>query len=451
MQAMPFYQVKADNSIALILCSQIEETLPKAVCDALVQQGFECAVGQVAAVTNSQGLIVSYYVGMKAASDVLALTSVVYKLPAGNYHVEQSLSNEAVIGWALTQYRFDRYKKATEMPRVLLVASALLDTLLPKVSAVFTVRDLINTPTNDMGPEALSKVVSTLAEKHQAHFQQWIGDELLTAGFPAIHAVGRASADAPRLLSLTWGDKTHPRVTLIGKGVCFDSGGLDLKPSSNMRLMKKDMGGAAQVIGLADWLMTARIPICLQVFIPAVENAVSANAYRPGDVIRMRNGLTVEIENTDAEGRLVLADAMVKACEEKPDLLIDFSTLTGAARTAVGTEISAMFCNDDQLAAELTTIGARIGDPVWRLPLYAGYKSLFASTIADIANSSPSPYAGAIVAALFLQYFVTPDVPWVHFDIMAWNLSFKPGKPEGGEAMGILTVGEYLLARYGFY
>ncbi len=449
MQAMPFYQVKADNSIALILCHQIDNTLSKTVCDALIQQNFECAVGQTAVVTNSQGLIVSYYIGTKEASDVLALTSVVHKLPAGSYHVEQALSNEAMMGWALTQYQFDRYKKAKEMPRVLLVSQALLDTLLPKISAVFTVRDLINTPTNDMGPAALAKVVSMLAEKHQAHFQQWVGDELLSAGFPAIHTVGRASIDAPRLLSLTWGDAAHPRVTLVGKGVCFDSGGLDLKPSSNMRLMKKDMGGAAQVIGLADWLMTIRLPIRLQVLIPAVENSVSSNAYRPGDVIRMRNGLTVEIDNTDAEGRLILADAMVKACEEKPDLLIDFSTLTGAARTAVGTEISAMFCNDNQLAAELTAMGERIGDPVWRLPLYAGYKSLFASSIADIANSSPSPYAGAIVAALFLQYFVTPDVPWVHFDIMAWNLSFKPGKPEGGEAMGILTVGEYLLARYG--
>lgn len=448
MQAMQFYQINQAPAITLVLCESIKPDLPEKIQQALTQQGFEAEVGQYATITDAQGLITRFYIGMRGAKDAQALATVVNKLPAGGYQVESPLSDEAIIYWALAQYQFDRYKKTSQAPRVLWVPSNRLDALMPKISAVFTVRDLINTPANDMGPADLSKVVEALAEKHQAQFEQWVGEALLQDGFPAIHAVGRASASQPRLLCLTWGDETHPRITLVGKGVCFDSGGLDLKPSSNMRWMKKDMGGAAQVIGLADWLMTRGVPIRLQVYIPAVENAVGSDAYRPGDVLSMRNGMRVEIDNTDAEGRLVLADAMVKACEAQPDLLIDFATLTGAARTAVGTEISAMFCRDDDLAAAIAAEGERVGDPIWRLPLYAGYTHLFASTVADIANSGSSPYAGAIVAALFLQYFVTPKLPWVHFDIMAWNVGAKPGKPEGGEAMGILAVGEYLIKRY---
>ena len=260
--------------------------------------------------------------------------------------------------------------------------------------------------------------------------------------------MGRGAAAAPRLISLVWGDEAHPRVALVGKGVCFDSGGLDIKPSAGMRLMKKDMGGAAQVIGLAQWLMTLKVPIRLHVLIPAVENSVDAQSYRPGDVLTMRNGLKVEVHNTDAEGRLVLADALVKACEYQPELVIDFATLTGAARVAVGTDIAAMFVNDDKLAHDLEKSAREAFDPVWRMPLFDGYAELFNSTIADFANASDSSYAGAITAALFLQRFITPDLPWVHFDIMAWNLRSKPGKPEGGEAMGIQAVGQYLRGRY---
>jgi leucyl aminopeptidase len=300
-----------------------------------------------------------------------------------------------------------------------------------------------------MGPHHLAEVAQQMANSCNAHFEQWVGDELLEANFPAIHAVGRASVHAPRLISLTWGNDLHPHITLVGKGVCFDSGGLDIKPSSGMRLMKKDMAGAAHVLGLAQWIMQQQLPVHLQVLIPAVENSIGPNAFRPGDVITMRNGLTVEVDNTDAEGRLILADALVKACEEKTGLLIDFATLTGAARTAVGTEISAMFCNDEQLAAHITQSSTQVLDPVWRLPLFAGYEDLLNSSVADMTNCSASPYAGAIIAGLFLQRFVTKDTSWLHFDMMGWNVGSKPGKPEGGEAMGLRAVAHYLSQKYG--
>ena len=451
MQADIFYQTKTNKSIRLKLYTPAyyaKLIMATSVKDSLHSQNFKGELGDVALIMDAQGVLEVIYIGMGEALDIVALASAATRIPPGCYHLDQEISNEALLAWSLAQYKFDFYKKVTSLPRVLEINPILLPSIQAKANAVFLVRDLINTPTNAMGPKELSVVVENIAKKHKAEFKEWVGDELLEHNFPAIHAVGRASVSAPRLLSLTFGNENHPKVTLVGKGVCFDSGGLDLKPSSGMRLMKKDMGGAAQVIGLADWLMTENIPIRLQVLIPAVENSVSSNAYRPGDVLTMRNGLTVEIDNTDAEGRLVLADAIVKACEDKPELLIDFATLTGAARTAVGTEISAMFCNNDDLAVDIARFGDKTSDPVWRMPLYAGYKSMFESTIADMANSSSSPYAGAITAALFLQYYVMKDLPWIHFDIMAWNIGNKPGKPEGGEAMGILAVGSYLLEKY---
>ena len=275
-----------------------------------------------------------------------------------------------------------------------------------------------------------------------------MGDDLLKANFPAIHMVGRAAENSPRLLSLSWGDANHPRVTLIGKGVCFDSGGLDIKPSAGMRLMKKDMGGAAHVLGLAMWIMANQLPIRLEVLIPAVENSIGPNAFKPGDILTMRNGLTVEIDNTDAEGRLILADVLVKAEEARPELIIDFATLTGAARVAVGTEMAAMFTNDEGLALSLTEASREVADPLWRLPLFAPYETMLDSNVADLANASASSYAGAITAALFLQRFISPATSWVHFDIMAWNVSSKPGKPEGGEAMGIRAIAHYLQKKY---
>ena len=410
---------------------------------------FGAKIGETALVFDTNGVLCKVYIGAEQGRDDIALAAAVMKLPVGTYHSATTLSNRALVMWALAQYRYDAFRKVRAMPRVLAIHPDKSFAIAAEADAIFLVRDLINAPGNIMGPEGIAQVVDTLAKTHHAHMQQWVGDELLSDNFPAIHAVGRASALAPRLLMLTWGDETHPRVTLVGKGVSFDSGGLNLKNAAGMRLMKKDLGGAAQVLGLAQWLMTMQLPIRLQVLIPAVENAVGPDAYRPGDVLTMRNGMTVEIDNTDAEGRLILADALTKACEFSPELLIDFATLTGAARIAVGTEISAMFCNDDALAAEIADWGTRVADPIWRMPLYQGYQSLFESSIADLANASASPYAGAITAALFLQNFVQEAIPWVHFDIMAWNVSTKPGKPEGGEAMAILAVGYYLFKRYG--
>ena len=276
-----------------------------------------------------------------------------------------------------------------------------------------------------------------------------VGDDLLTANLPTIHAVGRASTNAPRLIDLRWGKDNDPRVTLIGKGVCFDSGGLDIKPSTGMRYMKQDMGGAAHVLGIARLVMSQKLPVRLRVLVPAVENAIAGNAFRPGDIIRSRKGTTIEIDNTDAEGRLVLCDALALACETDPGLIIDFATLTGAARTALGTDVPALFCNDDALADDLVDAARRVADPIWRMPLHQPYRKMLDSRVADVANSSGLPYAGAITAALFLEAFVTPGTPWAHFDLMAWNLSTGPGRPEGGEAMGLRAVYAHLANRFG--
>jgi leucyl aminopeptidase len=298
-------------------------------------------------------------------------------------------------------------------------------------------------------PEHLPKATQTLAGEFGATFEQTVGEALLTANFPVIHAVGRASVHPPRLLDVRWGDPAHPKITLLGKGVCFDSGGLDLKSSSAMRLMKKDMGGAATALGLARLIMSAGLPIRLRVLIPSVDNAVAGNAFRPGDVIRSRQGLTIEIDNTDAEGRLILCDALAEAGTEQPAVLIDFATLTGAARTALGTEVPALFCNDEALASGLLAAAEREQDPCWRLPLYEPYREMLDSKIADITNASSSPHAGAITAALVLKEFVPAGVTWAHFDLMAWNLKGKPGRPEGGEAMTLRTVFGWLEKQYG--
>lgn len=455
MRADSCYQTNIDEkTVAFTLlgtsqCLSGFPTLSAFERNSLAGQQFTGCLGDIAMISDSEGVTRHVYVGGgDNSSDALAIATVATSLPLGSYVAKQPLTQSAQVAWSLAQYQFDRYKAREFPPRVLVVEEQALFAVLAESNAVYLVRDLINTPTNDLGPEALAEVVAKLANQQGAEFRQWVGDELLCDNFPAIHAVGRAAADAPRLLSLSWGQEHHPRVTLVGKGVCFDSGGLDIKPSSGMRFMKKDMGGAAHVLGLAQWLMTHQVPIRLQVLIPAVENAIDAKAYRPGDVLTMRNGLKVEVHNTDAEGRLVLADALVLACEEKPELIIDFATLTGAARVAVGTEIAAMFVNNDQLAHALAESSREVNDPIWRMPLFDGYADLFRSTIADFSNASDSPYAGAITAALFLQRFITTNIPWVHFDVMAWNVGGKPGKPEGGEAMGIRAVGHYLRSRY---
>ena len=453
MQAAPFYQTQNEHAVPLCLVTKADyanlTAFSAAERNALVAQQFNGSYGQCVVISDEHGFPCKVIVGAFEGNRGLALASVVSRIPAGLYATHDALTLSEALLWALAQYNFDRYKENKILPRVLVVEADRLPAVLCQADAVFLVRDLINTPTNDLGPTQMAQVVESLARAHGATFSQWVGDELIRDNFPAIHAVGRAAHDAPRLLSLTWGEEAHPRVTLVGKGVCFDSGGLDIKPASGMRLMKKDMGGAAQVIGLAQWIMTSKLPIRLQVLIPAVENAIGSDAFRPGDVLTMRNGLTVEVDNTDAEGRLVLADALVKACEDNPDVLIDFATLTGAARVAVGTDISAMFTNDDALAQGISASATQMNDAVWRMPLFSDYADILNSSIADLANSSASPYAGAITAALFLQRFVKAPCVWAHFDIMAWNVGNKPGKPEGGEAMGILAVGHYLMQRFG--
>lgn len=449
-QDFQFYtsQKKASCHLHFIASEQWEAWLaaqPAFWQNQLKAQAFAGKAGEVALVMDEQGHLVQACLGMQAGLANRSLAAAAMKLPAGVYALAEALPLPDKLGWALGQYVFDRYKKnGAAAVKQLVVNEAERSTLEAYTEAVFLARDLINTPASDMGPAQLADAAKQLARLHGADFEEWVGDELLAAGFPAIHAVGRAAAQAPRLISLRWGNPKHPRVSLIGKGVCFDSGGLDLKPSSAMRLMKKDMGGAAQALAAGSWLMRQKLPVYLNILIPAVENAVGPAAFRPGDILTMRNGLTVEVDNTDAEGRLVLADALTKAMEDKPDLIIDFATLTGAARVAVGTELSALFSNEDQLAADLTAAGLRMRDPLWRLPLYEPYEELFQSTVADIANASGSPYAGAITAALFLQRFVPKGTPWAHFDLMAWNVAAKPGKPEGGEAMAVLAVCDYL-------
>lgn len=454
MQANRFYTTSCENVVDLYLVSSHQWKEGLGMLEAsenqtLFSREFTGKIGDVCVIYDARGQLCKAFVGLGEGNQEQALACSALALPSGVYRVQDNLSHNAVIAWSLAQYQFDAYKKQDIKPRCLMVKSDVLQDIIPLAEAIFLARDLINTPANDLGPKAMAEVMDGIAKSHGAKMQQWVGDALLRDNFPAIHAVGRASADAPRLLSMTWGDETHPRVTLVGKGVCFDSGGLDIKPSSGMRFMKKDMGGAAIVLGLAQWIMTSALPIRLTVLIPAVENAIGPNAFRPGDVLTMRNQLTVEIDNTDAEGRLILADALVKACEDKPELLIDFATLTGAARTAVGTEIGAMFSHDDALAANLTQASMKASDPLWRMPLFAPYEELLRSNCADLANSSASPYAGAITAALFLQRFITPSTSWVHFDVMAWNVSSKPGKPEGGEAMGLKAVAQYLMEVYG--
>lgn len=377
--------------------------------------------------------------------------SLPLSLPPGDYCFsmpEEHIEN-FTIAWGLGAYQFTQYKKSKRQSAKLVLASTIdLHHVVNMVESIYWVRDLINTPTDDMGPSELAKAAGILAKKFNAKITHIIGEKLLTENYAAIHTVGRASDDAPRLIDLRWGNKKHPHIVLVGKGVCFDTGGLDIKNASNMQLMKKDMGGAAHVLGLARMIMTAKLPIYLCILIPAVENSISGNAYRPGDVITSRKGLTIEIGNTDAEGRVILADALTAASFDKPKLLIDFSTLTGAARVALGTDIPVLFSNDDEVAHELIRAGELQSDPMWRLPLYAPYRELLNSNIADINNAGDSGYAGAIIAALFLKEFVLNDVSWVHFDLMAWNVKSRPGRPQGGEAMGLRAVFYYLKNKF---
>nr|WP_294848369.1 leucyl aminopeptidase family protein [uncultured Sphingomonas sp.] len=375
-------------------------------------------------------------------------------LPDGAYRLADGQPGNATLGWLLGQHRFDRYRsdKADERgPRILLTRDAAgIDRMVRLASATALVRDLVDTPAADMGPADLEKAVRDIAALFNAKVDVTSGDAL-SKDYPMIQAVGQGAARerAPRLIELHWGNEKAPRLAVVGKGVCFDSGGLDLKPASGMRIMKKDMGGAGHALALAALIMGEGLDVRLHLAIPAVENSVSATAFRPGDVIGSRKGLKVEIDNTDAEGRLVLGDALARVAEEKPDLIVDFATLTGAARVALGPDLPAMFANDDSLAADLAASGSRVGDPVWRMPLWDGYDDMLKSDIADIANSAEGGFAGSVTAALFLRRFIPADTPWVHFDTFAWRPSAKPGRPKGGEALGLRATFDYLQNRYG--
>ena len=416
----------------------------------LERAGFAAKAGQFAWLPDPAGHPARVVAGLGERASFESLGELPFRLPEGDYRLRPPPAagdaHRLTLGWGLGGYQFTAYRQPKREPARLLVGTD--QTLaVDEIAAVNLCRDLINTPTSAMLPEHMEAAGRELAAAHGAEVDVVTGDALLRRGFTTIHTVGRASASAPRLIDLRWGDPNQPKVTLVGKGVCFDSGGLNLKSAANMRLMKKDMGGAAHVFGLARAVMAGKLPVRLRVLVPAVENAVAGNAYRPGDVIRTYKGLTVEVGNTDAEGRLVLADALALAAEESPDLLVNFATLTGAARTALGTELPAMFASHDDVAEAVIRAGDTLEDPVWRLPLFAAYRRLIESRVADLLNCPTTPYGGAISAALFLQRFVG-NGPWLHFDIMAWNVAARPARPIGGEAMGLRAVHGYLKARY---
>ncbi len=381
------------------------------------------------------------------------LAKAAESLPEGTYRLAEGAPGPAVLGWLLAHYRFDRFKKDKQArgPRVLLSGEpARIEEAVRLAEATHLVRDLVNLPAGDLGPAELQEAAQEVAEAAGVKLKVTSGRDL-AEHYPMIHAVGAAATEqrAPRLIELEWGDQRHPRIAIVGKGVCFDTGGLDIKPSAGMRLMKKDMGGAAHALALAQLIVAANLPVRLHLLVPAVENAVSAAATRPGDILRSRQGLSVEIGNTDAEGRLILADALARACEDKPELVIDFATLTGAARVALGPDLPALFANDDKLAADLIAGGEAVTDPLWRMPLWKAYEELFSSDVADLSNAGETPFAGSVTAALFLQKFVGEGIAWAHFDTFAWRPSAKPGRPKGGEALGLRAAWEMLKGRYG--
>ena len=417
---------------------------------------FRGRAGEIALIPADDRGLDAVVLGTGESDDPFVVAALANALPDGAYRLESSAARHAeldAIAWCLGHYRFARYlaKKEDEPARDVRLCVGDVDTerVGSIVDATALVRDLVNTPPNDMGPDQLEAAVGALAERHGAKLVVTAGDDLLAANHPMIHAVGRASTRTPRLIDLTWGDDEAPRLTLVGKGVCFDTGGLDIKPAPFMRNMKKDMGGAAHVMGLASLVMDAALPVRLRVLVPAVENSVSGNAYRPGDVLPSRKGISVEIGNTDAEGRLVLADALALADEEAPDLLIDMATLTGAARIALGPDLAPFYTDDEPLAAGLIEHAEQVRDPVWRMPLWKAYSESLDSKVADINHISDVAQGGSITAALFLSKFVDQAESWVHFDVYAWNDKPRPGRPAGGEAQGLRALFSYLQSRFG--
>jgi leucyl aminopeptidase len=418
--------------------------------------GFAAKPGACLTLPSADGSIAQVVFGLEEATakyrDLFRPGQLPGLLPPGVYRFANAPHDTrlAVLAFALGSYRFGRYRK-TDAPDVRLVPPDGIDVaaITRMVEAATLARDLINTPSNDMGPEELALAARELASRFGAGFNCIVGEELTRQNFPLIHAVGMASPRAPRLIDFSWGDLAHPKVTLVGKGVCFDTGGLDLKPSAGMLIMKKDMGGAANVLALAQMVMDAKLKVRLRVLIPAVENAVSGNAFRPLDIFPSRKGITVEIGNTDAEGRLVLADALALACEEKPDLLVDMGTLTGAARVALGPDLPPFYTNDETLAADVARCAAEENDPMWRLPLWPPYDAWLDSKVANVNNAPSGAFAGSITCALFLQRFVEGAKSWLHVDIYGWTPTARPARPEGGECQAARAIYKLLGKRYG--
>lgn len=434
----------------------VSATLPAAARRFAAATAFTAKPGQYLALPAEDGSLAHVLFGIEDASsewrDPFRPGQLPGLLPAGTYSFANAPHDTrlAALAFALGSYRFNRYRK-NDTPGARLVPPDGIDIvqLTRMAEAAALARDLINTPANDMGPDELAQAAQALAEKFGASYTCIVGDDLLKRNFPLIHAVGMASARAPRLIDITWGDASHPKVTLVGKGVCFDTGGLDLKPSSGMLIMKKDMGGAANVLALAQMIMDAKLKVRLRVLIPAVENSVAGNAFRPLDIFPSRKGVNVEIGNTDAEGRLVLADALALADEETPDLLIDLGTLTGAARVALGPDLPPFYTNDEMLAADVARHAHAENDPLWRMPLWMPYDSWLDSKAANLNNAPGGAFAGSITCALFLKRFVESTKSWLHVDIYGWTPSAKPARPEGGECQAARAIYKMLSERYG--
>ena len=407
--------------------------------------GIAGAAGDFAVLPGRDGKAAGAVLVLSAKPTLWDFGALTTKLPAGIWKLLDTgpvSPTDAAVAIGLGAWRFERYRARKAKPGARIVWPAGVDKAraTAMIEAISMARDLITTPSSDMGPAELAATAQALAKQHKAKISVIVGDDLLKKNYPTIHAVGRASARAPRLIDLIWGKPSDPKVTLVGKGVCFDTGGLDLKAAAGMLNMKKDMGGAATMMAVAAMVMACKLPVRLRLLVPAVENSVSGNAFRPLDVITTRKGITVEIGNTDAEGRLILCDALAEGASEKPSMMVDCATLTGAARVSLGTDLPALFCNDDELANGLLAAGTEVSDPMWRMPLYRPYRQLLASKVADINNVSGGTFGGAITAALYLQEFVPDDVPWAHLDMMAWNNSTRPGRPEGGEAQAARAI-----------
>lgn len=413
-------------------------------------QKFTGASGQTIISASTDGDISGVLFGLGDGQDALAVASLSAKLPEGDYQLANSNDDvlaRTAIAWADGAYRFDRYlKEPATPPRLVVGDDDQGEALIREAIAIDRLRDLVNTPAEDMGPPEIQGTISDLAERYGATLETVIGDALLDQNYPMVHAVGRAGPQAPRIMELSWGDPKHKQLAIVGKGVSFDTGGLNLKGGNSMRLMKKDMGGSAHAIALAELVMGANLPVYLKLYVPAVENSIAGDAFRPGDVLSSRKGLSVEIDNTDAEGRLILGDALTRASEEDPDLLIDFATLTGAARVALGPELAPYYTDDETLAGEIAAGSQASGDPAWRMPLWAPYKSMLKSPIADLVNSASGGMAGSITAAIFLKQFVDAKT-WVHLDVWAWREG-KYGRPAGGAACGLRAMWETVKTRY---